>query len=134
MTTMSAAIPTGSEVIASLASPFTTSRRRGGNDWGISVRHPDVPHPFLVCHLHVDPENDRVTGFYFNCEKSLPSAELTAGPVLEKLRWCPDIKHTGPSPYMTAEFKEPISLSDLLNLINRSLLRHPRRKPRAHAA
>jgi hypothetical protein len=120
---------TGARVAeALLGTPYSTSRKSGDSPKGLSVRHPDVPH-FLVCHIHVDEGTDIVTGIYFNCDKDMEHAKATAGALGACMNnWHTDPKRGGVSPYITADFTNPVELEYILALIDRALARHPRRK------
>jgi hypothetical protein len=120
---------TGEQIVAALGeTPFSTSRKSGDSPRGISIRHQSIPR-FLVCHLHVDKATDCVTGIYFNCDKDMAHAQATAGALSTSMgNWHTDPKRDGVSPYITADFVQPIDLEDVLALINRALARHPRRR------
>lgn len=116
----------GVHLIDALSPPFRTDRRSGNNPKGISIRHALLPNA-LVCHIDVDKKTDEVTGVYFNCEKNMDRAKMTAGALERKLHhWRTDPKRGGISPYIMADFSAQPTLDELLAFVSRAFARHQR--------
>ena len=105
---------------------FKPDAKHGRNERGMSVRHPDLPDPVLVCHFDFN-DQDMATGFYFNCVKSVAQARLTAGKRLSALLVNVRLERKGAYTYAAADFVDVATIDDMCELATLCLRFHPKK-------